>query len=116
MRSALHSWLRSKDIRHRSLARSSGRRCPIRSTPHWFLTCSTPSMRISCFPANEAQRRQIVGLLKRAGLFDQYEEQAHGDSILLSVSTRTVDEREKVETIFREASVADFSYGDENAA
>jgi len=73
-------------------------------------------MRISCFPANEAQLRKIVGLLKEAGLFNQYDEQAHGESILLSVLTRTVDEREQVKAIFRKAGVADFSYGAENVA
>ena len=73
-------------------------------------------MRISCFLATEAQRRKIVGLLKQAGLFDQYDEQAHGESILLSVRTGTVDEREKVKAIFRDAGIADFSYGGERAA
>jgi hypothetical protein len=71
---------------------------------------------ISCFPANEAQLCQIIQLLTQAGLFNRYEEQAHGESILISVSTRSVDEREKVKAIFREVGITEFLYGDENVA
>ena len=73
-------------------------------------------MPVSCFPVNEAQLRRIAGLVREAGLFDVYEEQAYGENILVSVHTRTVNEREKVWAIFREAGITEFAYGDENAA
>jgi hypothetical protein len=74
------------------------------------------SMTISCFPRSEAQLRYIVARLKEAGLFDQYDEEAHGESILLSVRTRTFDEREKVKEILQGAGISELMYGDENAA
>jgi hypothetical protein len=73
-------------------------------------------MRISCFPRNEAQLRRIVDALKDAGLFSQYEEQAHGENILLSVRTRTFEEREQVQAILQEAGVSEVIYGDDRAA
>lgn len=73
-------------------------------------------MTISCFPRSEAQLRQIVARLKESGLYDQYEEQAHGESILLSVRTRTFDEREKVKEILHEAGISELMYNDESAA
>ena len=73
-------------------------------------------MTISCFPPTEAQLHQIIQLLTKAGMFSNYEEQARGESILISVNTRSVDEREKVKAIFRQAGITDFLYGDENAA
>lgn len=73
-------------------------------------------MVISCFPRTEAQLREIVGLLKEAGLFDQYNEQAHGESILLSVRTHTFEEREKVKDILDQAGISEFMYTDDNAA
>jgi hypothetical protein len=73
-------------------------------------------MTISCFPASEAQLAQIIQSLKEAGLFDRYEEEAHGESILISVSTRSFDEREKVKAIFREVGITEFLYRDENVA
>jgi hypothetical protein len=73
-------------------------------------------MTISCFPRSEAQLRRIVGVLREAGLFNQYEEQAHGESILLSVRTRTFEEREKVRGILQDAGISELIYGDESAA
>jgi hypothetical protein len=73
-------------------------------------------MRISCFPRNETQLRRIVDALKDAGLFSQYEEQAHGENILLSVRTRTFEEREQVQAILQEAGVSELIYGDDRAA
>ena len=73
-------------------------------------------MTVSCFRVNEAQLRQIAGLIREAGLFNVYEEQVYGENILVSVRTRTVDERERVKAIFREAGVTEFTYGDETAA
>ena len=73
-------------------------------------------MTISCFPASEAQLRAIAQRLKEAGMFDQYEEQAHGESILISVRTGTFDERERVKTILQQAGITEFIYGEESAA
>lgn len=73
-------------------------------------------MTISCFPRNEAQLRRIVDALKDAGLFSQYEEQAHGENILLSVRTRTFEERERVQAILQEAGVSELIYGEDAAA
>ncbi|HLH31232.1 MAG TPA: hypothetical protein VKY31_08520 [Terriglobia bacterium] len=71
---------------------------------------------ISCFPRTEAQLREIVALLKAAGLFDQYNEQAHGESVLLSVHTRTFEEREKVKDILEQTGIVELMYSDETAA
>jgi len=73
-------------------------------------------MTIACFPRTEVQLRRIVALLKNAGLYDQYEEQAHGENILLSVRTRTFQDREAVRKILQEAGISELIYGDENAA
>ena len=73
-------------------------------------------MTISCFPASEAQLRTIAERLKEAGLFNEYEEQAHGESILISVRTKTFDEREKVKAILQQAGITEFLYGEESAA
>jgi hypothetical protein len=73
-------------------------------------------MRISCFPRDEAQLRRIVNALKQSGLFQQYEEQAHGENILLLVHTRTFEEREKVREILKEAGVSEFTEGEDTAA
>jgi hypothetical protein len=73
-------------------------------------------MTISCFPRNEVQLRQIAEALKAAGLFSQYEEQARGESILLSVRTRTFEEREMVREILQEVGISELFYGDETAA
>jgi hypothetical protein len=73
-------------------------------------------MTISCFPRSEAQLRRIVTALKEAGLYDQYDEQARGESILLSVRTRTIEERERVQEILQESGVSELTYGDETAA
>ena len=73
-------------------------------------------MTISCFPRSEAQLRHIVALLKEAGMFDQYDEQAHGESILLSVRTSTFEERERVRELLQEAGISELIYGDDAAA
>jgi hypothetical protein len=73
-------------------------------------------MTISCFPRSEAQLKHIVVLLKEVGLFDQYDEEAHGESILLSVRTRTLDEREQVKRILQEAGISELIYRDAAAA
>jgi len=64
------------------------------------------AMTISCFPRDEAQLSRIVLALKQAGLFNQYEEQAHGDKILLCVHTRTVEESERVRELLLEAGIS----------
>ena len=71
-------------------------------------------MTISCFPASEAQLRLIVERLKDAGLYEQYQEQARGESIQISVRTRAFEERETVKAIFQGLGITDFMYGDEN--
>jgi len=73
-------------------------------------------MTISCFLADEAQLRQIAESLRKVGLYSQYEEEAHGESILISVETRTFEERETVKTIFQESGITEFLYNDESAA
>ncbi len=73
-------------------------------------------MRISGFVASEAQLDDIVGKLKEAGLGNQYEEQAHGESILLSVQTRTFEEREIVKAILRTHGIAEILYSDDSVA
>jgi hypothetical protein len=73
-------------------------------------------MTIACFPKSEAQLHSIAERLKEVGLGNQYEEQAHGESVLISVRTRTFDEREKVKAILQEAGITEFVYGDESAA
>ena len=73
-------------------------------------------MTISCFPRTEAQLRRVVTALKEAGLFDQYDEQARGESILLSVRTRTIEERERVLEILQDSGISELTYGDETAA
>ncbi|HYR88953.1 MAG TPA: hypothetical protein VE422_33070 [Terriglobia bacterium] len=73
-------------------------------------------MTISCFPASEGQLRQITERLRDAGLYEQYEEEAHGESILISVETRTFDQREAVKRIFRESGITELLYSDESAA
>jgi len=73
-------------------------------------------MTIAYFSATEAQIRMITEALKKAGLFDRYEEQAHGEKLLISVRTKTFEDRELVKAIFQEAGLTDFFYLDENAA
>ena len=77
---------------------------------------SPKRMKLSCFPRDEAQLRRIVNALKQAGLYQQYEEQAHGENILLVVHTRTFEQREKVREILREAGVFEFTQGEDTAA
>jgi hypothetical protein len=73
-------------------------------------------MTIACFPKSEAQLHSIAERLKEVGLGKQYEEQAHGESVLISVRTRTFDEREMVKRILQEAGITEFLYGEESAA
>jgi hypothetical protein len=73
-------------------------------------------MTIACFPKSEAQLHKIVERLKKSGLGNQYEEQAHGESVLISIRTRTFDERELVKKILHESGITEFVYGDESAA
>ncbi len=73
-------------------------------------------MTISCFPASETQLRFIAEQLRDAGFFDRYEEQAHGESILISVRTKTFDERERIKSILQEAGITEFIYSEESAA
>ncbi len=73
-------------------------------------------MTISCIPKTEAQLRKIAACLRDAGLFDRYEEQARGETILIAVRTKTFDERELVKSIFQDAGISDFIYADEDAA
>jgi hypothetical protein len=71
---------------------------------------------ISCFPRTEAELWSIVTSLREAGLFNQYEEQAHGENILVSVHTRTFEERERVRRILQEAGVSELIYTEDTAA
>ncbi len=73
-------------------------------------------MTISCFLADEAQLRQIAERLRKVGLYGQYEEEAHGESILISVETRTFEERETVTAIFQESGITEVLESDESAA
>lgn len=73
-------------------------------------------MTISCFPTSEIQLRRIADELTRAGLYHLYEEQAHGENVLISVRTKTFDERELVKTIFRDAGISELFYSEESAA
>jgi len=74
------------------------------------------TMTISCFPDNEDQLGRVVKSLTEAGLFNQYEEQAHGEQILLAVRTRTFEERETVQRILRQAGIAELIYEEDTAA
>jgi hypothetical protein len=58
----------------------------------------------------------IVSLLKKAGLFDQYCEEARGESILLSIRMSTLEEREAAKKILAEAGISELIYSEENAA
>jgi len=73
-------------------------------------------MTFSCFPQTESQLSAIVSLLKEAGLFDQYSEEARGENILLSVRTRTLEEREMVKKIMAQAGISELITSEENAA
>lgn len=73
-------------------------------------------MTISCFAATEAQLQTISEGVKRAGLYDRYKEQVYGEHIMITVQTRTFNERETVKTILRQAGIAEYIYEEENAA
>ncbi len=74
------------------------------------------TMTISCFAATEAQIQSISEGVKRAGLYDRYKEQVYGEHIMITVQTRTFNERETVKTILRQAGIAEYIYEEENAA
>ena len=73
-------------------------------------------MTLSCFAATEAQLQIIAEGVKRAGLYDRYTEQVHGEHIMVSVQTRTFNERQAVKTILRQAGINEYIYEAENAA
>ena len=73
-------------------------------------------MTITCFPRSEAQLRKIASELRKAGLFDHYEEQARGETVVIAVRTRTFDEREKVKSILQDAGITEFTYVEEDVA
>jgi len=73
-------------------------------------------MIISCVPGTEAKLRQVVDLLKAAGMFDQYAEQAHGETIVLSVHPRNFEERERLKEILDGVGITDLMYDNEDAA
>ena len=73
-------------------------------------------MTISCFAATEAQIQSISEGVKRAGLYDRYKERVYGEHIMITVQTRTFNERETVKTILRQAGIAEDIYEEENAA
>jgi hypothetical protein len=54
--------------------------------------------------------------LKEAGMSDQYEEQAHGEKILLCVRADTLEERERAQQIIHEAGVFEVNYSEDAAA
>lgn len=62
------------------------------------------------------QLRTIVTELKKSGLFDQYAEEAHGEAILLSIRTRTFEDRELVKQILEDAGITELTCNDESAA
>ena len=73
-------------------------------------------MTISCFAATEAQIQSISEGVKRAGLYDRYKERVYGEHIMITVQTRTFNERETVKTILRQAGIAEYIYEEENVA
>jgi len=73
-------------------------------------------MTVSCFPRTEAQLRRIVTSLKEAGLFNQYEEQAHGEHVLICVQIYSAAQKELVKELFREAGIFELIYTEESAA
>ena len=73
-------------------------------------------MRISCFPKTEDQLGGITERLRQLGLGNQYEEQAHGENVLIEVRTRSLLERDMVTSILREAGISELFYGEETAA
>jgi hypothetical protein len=73
-------------------------------------------MTISCFPRSEEQLRRVVKKLVEAGFLDQYEEQAHGERVLLSVRTTSFEQRESVKEILQDVGISDFNYSEDTAA
>jgi hypothetical protein len=58
----------------------------------------------------------IVERLKQEGLSDAYNEQAHGEAILLSVHTDSVEDRDRVIGILEDAGIYDFKQAEESVA
>ena len=54
--------------------------------------------------------------MKAAGLEDRYEEQAHGEHILLSIHTGSFEERELVQEILQKAGISELRYIEDSAA
>ena len=73
-------------------------------------------MTISFFTSNEEQLVRITEQLKAAGLFSHYQEQAHGENIMVLVQTGTFEQREIVRGILRKAGITEYIYQDESAA
>ena len=73
-------------------------------------------MTITCFPASESQIKRIAEKLKQIGLFETYEEQVHGDTVMITVRTSGFAEREAVKAVLQEAGIKEFFYSDETAA
>jgi hypothetical protein len=74
------------------------------------------TMSISCYPHDETQLRSIVTSLQEAGFSEDYEEEAHGEKLLLTVHARTFDERERVREILRGAGIFELIYSEDTAA
>jgi hypothetical protein len=73
-------------------------------------------MNISCYLRDEKQLFRIKTFLREAGFSEEYEEEAHGENVLLTVHTRTFDERERVRGILRSAGICELIYGEDAAA
>jgi hypothetical protein len=58
----------------------------------------------------------IVERLKQEGLADAYNEQAHGEAILLLIDTRSEEERDRVICILEDAGIYDFKQTGKSAA
>jgi hypothetical protein len=73
-------------------------------------------MNISCYLRDEKQLFRIVTALREGGFSEKYEEEAHGETLLLTVHTRTVDERERVREILRSEGIYELIYNEDAAA
>ena len=73
-------------------------------------------MNISCYLRDEKQLFRIVMALREAGFSDEYEEEAHGETLLLTVHTRTVDQRVRVREILRSEGISELIYNEDAVA
>jgi hypothetical protein len=73
-------------------------------------------MRISCYLRDEKQLFRIVTSLREAGFSEDYEEEAHGEALLLTVHTLTFEERERVREILRSAGIFELIYSEDAVA